>query len=512
MQTFDTINPSNQNKTFQFDELFFPETQILAQIPEMLRLNYIYNSTISHTKPFKDLNLTRYEHSIHAASQVKMLNCNLSQKEQLILQVALLFHDIGHTPGSHSMDRVFAGMKDAPPIGEYGYGATEYHEYHGALLVATGPSSEYIQEILGEEIFGAVIQILTFDDARNYNEKIKTYGPYQEYQDPNKIKQLYELKENLDRTSYLTLDYSRCGYQVDLVKAAHQKIKEYIENIVLIEPDSIAVKYSNTNDVDCFEKILQLRLQHFQHVASHPTSALFASAIQKSMRSKLKERYSYEEVSSALLTGKYQKVYSDTAYQLLFNPNHCITDKIIPIFQINESKLEDAGIKALKPVSKFHDKLSQRITQLTGNVEYMQLKLIHELLQAHSINESQIHFLRTYNPDKNFEYHTVLSNNEIYSQSHIAKPFKSDIIIAVDIQDLSSIELIRIHNTIKKIFENNKWILPNKTDNFVPNPRLFTTPYGTEVLFDEATLLKFNVIIPHWLNLHKNIYEQKTGY
>lgn len=204
------------------------EARELLDLPELLKLKNIYNSGVSYSKLFEHFTVTRWEHSLHAAAQVAELhNLKLPEYEKKVLQLALLFHDIGHGPGSHALDGIFAELKTAPKIAQWGYDSKAYHEVHGAQIVGYGKNSLHIKSVLGENLFGDLLAVLTASDWRTTERKISTYGAYTPTLKIETIQKLAKLKDWLDRTSYLELDFKSAGYIPELVLHALETIREF---------------------------------------------------------------------------------------------------------------------------------------------------------------------------------------------------------------------------------------------------------------------------------------------
>ena len=188
---------SSEGKALVATELF----QHLREVP---------HSTVAHSRLFNHVDLTRFDHCIHAAHSVHALNeggrLGLTPYETEVLELVLLLHD-PHRLGSHALDRVFASMPGAPKNFNSWWPANDFHEYHGAVAAAKDPQ---VRRILGK-YYNDVMAILTRDDLRPLSSRNADYGVLSSKLSDARLASLKRLEDELDRCSYLKLDYLRSG-------------------------------------------------------------------------------------------------------------------------------------------------------------------------------------------------------------------------------------------------------------------------------------------------------------
>lgn len=114
------------------------------ELPEVQRLDGCIQATCAFTLRGASLNHTRLAHSASdvLARVVDLADrCGLSQREVIVLGVAGIFHDVGHSPFSHLGEEVLVslGEKARTALGLPSEGSGAFHEQIGAQRV-TGSS------------------------------------------------------------------------------------------------------------------------------------------------------------------------------------------------------------------------------------------------------------------------------------------------------------------------------------------------------------------------------------
>lgn len=477
----------------------------LLDLPELERLKFLYNSNSSYTKPFNHLSTTRYQHSAHSASQVRQLSIDINTHERIVLEAALLFHDIGHTPGSHSMDYIFSSMTNSPDIHSWGFGKNEFHEYHGAELIGKGESTQRIRDCLGKWAFGDLMSVLTFDDKRTHKEKCECYGEFTPSLAPHRIHQLYELKETLDRTSYLQLDYSTAGYKPEMILNSERVLEKYKKRLFLDSKDVIVLR--DTTDVtDSFEDILQLRRNHFMEIAGHPLNQLVVSFLQKSIWRKIQSQEDfiknpYLTLKNDLLSGQYHKVFDQETMEFLFGESKtCLIDRIVPMVTIDESMLTVLGKKYLEVPDKFYPNLTRSLCDVPEyKVSLAELHLNY-YLKLRGINAT-IYFIVTNRIDKPFEY---ITGNKVSTQlcKHEPKENVRQIIVAADCIEQNWNDIKKLKSIVEEYFVKCGWVPNNFPFYKVYCSRVFVDPV-TQSKFSDECLDKIKQIEPMWMKKYE---------
>ena len=337
-------------------------------LPELKRLGSIPNSTTAYTKPFGHSNFSRLRHSKDAAAEVWDLKVPLADYEKKVLELALLFHDVGHVPGSHAFDNFFYTLPGAPRLLDFGFpSGRDYHEYHGPILVGKGEHSSYIREKCGEKLFGDLMAVITFDDKRPLAEKIADYGAFTPSLSDNQIQRLYELKDRLDRASYLKFDYLLAGYHDHKVIQALERTEAYLASLVLTESNVACLERAVPGEgymahpEDPFQGIVEARGYHFAQLPAHPVNALITAAIQQASWEQLQAQgFSAREMSSPavynfirgeMLQGHYAEVLGPRLTGQLFNRDDCITYTTMPLVTLERSHFSERGMRALERVA-----------------------------------------------------------------------------------------------------------------------------------------------------------------
>ena len=95
-------------------KLSHESNSIIENSPTFDNLKLPINSTIGYSQALSQFRITRHEHSIHSAKQAHLLkNAELTPYELKCLEVALLLHDLVHTLGSHSIDKLYYTLPDS---------------------------------------------------------------------------------------------------------------------------------------------------------------------------------------------------------------------------------------------------------------------------------------------------------------------------------------------------------------------------------------------------------------
>lgn len=496
----------------------------LSDLPEMKRLDKAFNTASAHTGIFNHVDVSRYEHSIHAAAQVHDLKLTLPDYEKQVLELALLFHDIGHVPGSHAMDRVFATLPGSPPIGKWGYGKEDFHEVHGARLVCQGPSTERIREVCGDKLFGDVMAVLVNDDKRSYDEKVSYYGSYSPSLPQRTIDSLYALKDVLDRTSYLVLDHISAGYREDVVKAAREKVQRYLDSLLLTTDGEVCTKLSpqggmelgRTNDP--YEEIIGLRKNHFDEIPGHPSNGLVTLLLQQAVWREIEkwglspEQFRstevYERIRDLLVSGEYEKVLGEDTCRWLFDRNHCVADQVAPLATLRKGDLTERGMTHLeKARGGRNDDNSlpiKLVSGLSGAPIYDTTRLellINNELQSRGI-KTPIHLIVAHQLDKDFEYQIangetteprVYKSNSSHDSGHV-------VISACSIDDHGQpVDLAKVQEHVERFLVQAKFVDGSSVFRERYNPKVFVEPF-TPGKFCEAVQEKFPHLSPSWID------------
>ena len=324
-----------------------PRAQELAQLKVIQMLKEVPNSAAAMTRFLSHVDLSRYDHSIHAAAKVRDLSSdvasNLSNEELSVLEMAALLHDLGHRLGSHALDRVFAAHPAAPDIQAYGWGR-EFHEFHTAKMVATYPE---LIAALGPLHANVLAVLCHSDNRRNCKNENgegsaklsesfeKDFGKFEPTLSEARLALLAELVDKvLDRNSCLELDYMRGGLAGGYVKQVHELISKF-ENALEIRDGTLRVRVykgapseehraswiseSDLNDyLSCrqfFREIIaanaascHVDVSLFQACARQPNNGFSTTRIDVA---------TYENFRNHILHGRYEEAFGRDALQQL---------------------------------------------------------------------------------------------------------------------------------------------------------------------------------------------------
>lgn len=324
-----------------------PRAQELAQLKVIQMLKEVPNSAAAMTRFLSHVDLSRYDHSIHAAAKVHDLSSdvtsNLSNEELSVLEMAALLHDLGHRLGSHALDRVFAAHPAAPDIQAYGWGR-EFHEFHTAKMVATYPE---LITALGPLHANVLAVLCHSDNRRNCKNENgegsaklsesfeKDFGKFEPTLSEARLALLAELVDKvLDRNSCLELDYTRGGLAGGYVKQVHELISKF-ENALEIRDGTLRVRVykgvpseehraswiseSDLNDyLSCrqfFREIIaanaascHVDVSLFQACARQPNNGFSTTRIDVA---------TYENFRNHILHGRYEEAFGRDALQQL---------------------------------------------------------------------------------------------------------------------------------------------------------------------------------------------------
>lgn len=357
--------------------------QVIANWWSFDLLSEVYNCGAAHTKLFgPEVDHTRREHCIHAAYVSRQVAdralINLDAYERTVLELVMLLHD-PHRLGSHALDRVIASIPGAPQIKDAGW-AHDFHEYHGAQEVYR---DRELREILGE-YWPDVLAVLSYPDSREKDDpsRIRDFGPTppilpEGHRAPlpeDKIYLLYRLKDEIDRMSYLELDYCRSGFDPRLVRGLRACIQNYQEHMFVTPKGRLAIilpernKDATGQDKTAypFDPWIGARQLHRENIATHPTACLVDAVLQEAMWKTLQQNFRgrmdtegcYKFARNIALEGSYQKLFGTSVLDILGAPRSQqetlgLEDLYAPIVTLSRDDLRPAndGTSVLNCVS-----------------------------------------------------------------------------------------------------------------------------------------------------------------
>lgn len=194
----DFINFNRFEKNVNFaDPIYEENIQIhmdllpLIYSPPLQRLNHIRQLSFAYME-YKGANHTRFDHSLgvyHLTNKTYDYicnNCQLSKKKVDLneLLISSLFHDIGHSPFSHSLEFILNDL--------------DLNDKLFAKRILLDYYKEYIESNLGLNIKNILINISPINDIRKIKKKQQIF------------KTLIDGALDVDRVDYIRRDYFYC--------------------------------------------------------------------------------------------------------------------------------------------------------------------------------------------------------------------------------------------------------------------------------------------------------------
>jgi hypothetical protein len=500
----------------------------LLDIPPMQRLDEIPNSAMAGTYIFGHVNVSRGEHSIHAASLVSLLRqakkdrpqtMQLNSHELLVLEISLLFHDIGHVLGSHAMDKVFAALRPESCIGKVFYEG-DYHELHGAQIVGRGEWSGYIRGVLGEDVFGDVMAVLTHKDKRPIEDKFETYGHYSPTLSAESIKIIARLEDRFDRASYVTLDFLCGGYEQDIVQAKSGLGREYVESL-LVTNGVVSVELIDNSD--CYKALLEARERHFEEIPDHPINALLAMVLRDAVLTRYAELQAragsrdmgiYDWLRDELLAGNYDLVLGRECFEMLLNPELCVSEGVAPIVTLDRQHFTQAGLNALKVSAESVDRRAPSgYTSSWGSRPAS--PLLHEMSSFELEVRAEMHrqgiaipvfFVMPVRGPKTF-MHDVITGSGVELRSYgetdlLSRPGRPQpVAVFAKAFDSSGelLDLSRVRGVVEGVLRDKKWVDDvEKVSRDSYDPKVLVR-LKDEGAFKPAIVDKVRKLSPHWI-------------
>jgi hypothetical protein len=287
----------------------------------------------------------------------------------------------------------------------------DYHEYHGAKVVAGDPQ---LRGIL-EKYHGDVCAILTRDDKRPVDEKLAEYGSLRGVLAPSRIESLYRIKDELDRISYLTLDYLRSGFKPSIVAQAIRDVYEHA-NTLSAHGSGMQINITRMNEPRPYDSVAQWRHLFRRDVATAPHGDLVEAIIREGIWERAKERFdghalrfatAYEFVRDHALQGRYEEIFSAEALELLkageTGIGLSVEDCYAPIVTMTLADLLPGVARESVTVAVPVDAAERLCGVPRGDISFLEYE-IRDALQRAGLND-RVHVLVSDDFKKSFTYH-----------------------------------------------------------------------------------------------------------
>lgn len=439
-------------------------SSIIDHSESLDKLRLPLNSTVGHSQVLSQFRITRHEHSIHAAKQAHLLrNADLTSYELQCLELSLLLHDLGHTLGSHSIDKLYYSMADSPQIAKFGYSEQDYHEYHTVELLQTQEFKDLFRNNL--TLLSDVISVLSYDDKRPFEQKCNGFpSPTLA---PNQTKMLYELKDWLDRVSYLELEYLVSGAPEETVAAAIGQLHQFKNTI---EVHNKQLVFRNNASV---ENIISLREKLFEETVYHPLAYAYDEYIKRNI---VTSCHKYRDLKDAAFTDP-GRIFTPELYEVLSQQtNRCLSHELTPIVILDHYFLTDVGLAAFTEYSNTqYQCLTQSILKRPFSASFAELMLN---LCINSSAGSDLYTIAAQRPRKEYNYTTLVNGVPTEVNKIINRDAAPTIIIALrNAESSTQVELVR--NKIQQEFIKRKWVRTDLNFNLLYDENIFKANSGS---------------------------------
>ena len=474
-------------------------------------LRDVPHSTVAHSGLFNHVDLTRYDHCIHAAHSVRALNedgrMGLTPYETTVLELVLLLHD-PHRLGSHALDRVFASMPGAPDDFNVWWPANDYHEYHGAVAAAQDPK---VREVL-DKYYDDVMAILTRDDRRSMVEREADYGPIRPTISDRRLASLKRLEDELDRCSYMKLDYLRSGFSPSLIRRAIGDVERH-ERTLTAHGSGLQLNITEDVGQRPYDDVARWRSFYRAELATLPVGCLaeqvifhegvWGKARAEYPRSYLSSEKFYEDVRDKALSGRYDQIFSADALNLLEAARSgnglCIEDVYAPLVTLTLADITDYG-----GMCKFGGYVPPGVAEQYCGVPRRDMTVlegwIRRALQTAGLN-ADVHLLTSNDFGKTLEYDVSRQGKEPVRETSETQCHRSliKVIVAARAIDANgeSINLAHVQQVVSEYLATSGILLdPKVLDNY--NPRVFCDPV-TPGYFSDEIRSRIAEFTPEWI-------------
>lgn len=492
-----------------------PEGQQIVDCWSFALLEKVYNCAAAHTLLFgKQVDHTRRDHCIHAAHSVQGLTSRatlgLSEYETKVLELVMLLHD-PHRLGSHALDHVFASIPGAPPIEDWGW-SKDFHEYHGAKLVA---QDKEIRAILGP-YWADVFAVLALPDKRPAQDpsRIADYGYSQPTLSKERLHLLHTLKDEVDRNSYMALDYARSGF-VDRHTSTVIALIEKYEGAIDARSGRLQVQLqdqSGGRQSLPFDGLIAARQLFREHIATHPVSTLVDSVLREAVWKTILEKFPdrlnskgcYNFVRNIALEGSYPKLFGRDVLEMMNAPrlNGAVLgleDRYAPLITMTLDDLSDTSGQ-----SSIGQRVPPGLAEQICGYPRADMTLfeyrVRDALQKAKLNSNVVVVLSN-DIEKVFAFKVSDRENMIEINRLAVRTSKQavKVIIAAEAldEDGQCISLAQTQSTIKRFLLNSKLLRqPAVLEKY--NPRAFCEPFEPELFKPEVRAAMSN-ITPAWI-------------
>jgi hypothetical protein len=399
-------------------------------------------------------------------------------------------------------------MPGAPDDFNVWWPANDYHEYHGAVAAAQDLK---VREVLGK-YYDDVMAILTRDDRRFVAEREADYGPINPTMSDRRLASLKRLEDELDRCSYMKLDYLRSGFSPSLIRRAIGDVERHERTLTA---HGSGMQLNITEDVGQrpYDDVARWRSFYRAELATLPVGCLaeqvifhegvWGKAKAEHPRSYLSSEAFYEDVRDKALTGRYDQIFSADALNLLEAARSgnglCIEDVYAPLVTLTLADITDYG-----GMCKFGGYVPPGVAEQFCGVPRRDMTvlegLIRRALQNAGLN-ADVHLLTSNDFGKTLEYDVSRQGKEPVRETSETQCHKSliKVIVAARAIDANgqSINLAHVQQVVSEYLANSGILLdPKVLDNY--NPRVFCDPV-TPGYFSDEIRSRIAEFTPEWI-------------
>jgi len=438
-------------------------TSIIEHSNSFNRLKQPINSTIGYSQALNQFRISRYEHSIHAAKQAHLLsNANLTPYELKCLEVALLLHDLGHTLGSHSIDKLYYSMADSPQLTKFGYSEYDYHEYHTVEILQT---EEFKSIFKDAQLLSDVLAILSYDDKRPFSEKCPGFT------EPSlsgaQIKMIYELKEWLDRVSYLELEYLVSKSTSEIINSAINQLNQFRQAIEIYHGQVVIRGGYHAQNV------IILREALYAETVYHPLAYAYDEYIKRNISDSC---HTYAELKSAAAYST-ETLFTPELYDVLTQKSHwCLSEQLVPLITIDHYFLTDIGLNAFSEYSSNKYKcLTRSVLKRPFSASFGEL-IVNLCANSHS--EHDIYTIHLSRQTKDFNYLTIDGQTINQHRKRVNAVQTTSVIIAVRCSETQA-EVDILKQKLEREFVTRQWVRADLKFSAIYDRNIFKSRAGS---------------------------------
>jgi hypothetical protein len=392
-------------------------------------------------------------------------------------------------------------MLGAPQDFNEWWPANDFHEYHGAVAIA---NDSHLRSLLGG-YYGEVMTILTW-------EKFRDYGDLQCTINAARLGSLKRLEDELDRCSYLKLDYLRSGFRPKLIAAAIADVERH-ERTLTARGSGFHITIDDPSGERPYEDVALHRSFYRAELATLPVGCLveqvlFHKGVWDRARADHTKAYLssptfYKDIRDKALAGRYAEIFSPEALQLLESARTgvglSVEDVYAPLVTLTLDDLRDRG-----GLAQFKSYVFPAVAEQYCGVPRRDMTVleswIRRYLQRAGFN-ADIYLLISNDFGKTFEYDVSRAGGDLAREKSEIPCSRSliKVIIATRALDVdgSPLQLSDMKERVSDyLIRSGLLVNPSVLDKY--NPRIFCD-LVTDGYYSEAIRLKVTQCVPEWI-------------